>query len=98
MTTEQAIQDMQKRKRKAIEEAVAIVEAEAKLTSPVLSGTLRRSLSHEIVENGDEMVGAVGTNLEYAGVVEYQYGFLEDAVDNNLDKIRERIAEVLKNG
>ena len=98
MSYDEAIKDMQKRKEKAMKAAIMMIEADAKLTSPVLTGTLRRSLTHEIVENGDEMVGAVGTNVEYAGKVEYQYGFLEGAVDRNLENIRQRIAEVLRNG
>lgn len=98
MSYAEAIKDMQKRKERAMKEAMLMIEADAKLTSPVLTGTLRRSLTHEITQNGDELIGTVGTNLEYAGKVEYQYGFLEGAVDRNLENIRQRIAEVLRNG
>ncbi len=47
-----------------------------KLTGQVLkvrTGTLRRSISHAVVEQGDAIVGTASTNVEYARV--HEFGF-----------------------
>lgn len=47
-----------------------------KLTGQVLkvrTGTLRRSISHVVVEQGDAIVGTASTNVEYARLHEYGY-------------------------
>lgn len=51
--------------------AAEFVKDEAKRRSPVDTGNLRGSLNKEVVTEAGEIVGRVGTNVEYAGYVEY---------------------------
>lgn len=62
----------------AIEKSCRIVEFAAKqncsglFTNP--TGTLRGSITHEVVEEGNQIAGYVGTNIEYAPYVEFGTG------------------------
>lgn len=98
MTVDEAISDMRKRREKAVEEAIIMIEADAKLLSRVKTGNLRRSITHETHHDDSKSIGAVGSNVEYAAIEEYRTGFLSEATDINLERIRLKIAEVLKNG
>jgi len=95
MTFEQAIKDMQNKKIKAMTEAVIIIEADAKLNCPVLSGTLRRSITHDVTQEGNTTIGVVGSNVEYAYWAERKKPYLQPALDSNLESIKRRIEEVL---
>lgn len=64
---------------KGIVEAVTIPELEriclrienmAKTLCPVDTGRLRASITHEVGKEGNELVGRIGTNVEYAPYVE----------------------------
>ncbi len=54
-----------------MERACLLVENDAKRFSPVDTGRLRASLTHEIERSKNEVVGRVGTDVEYAVYVEY---------------------------
>lgn len=82
---------------KAMEEILLMVEADAKMLSPVKTGTLRRSITHEQQTEGDKVHGAVGSNVEYAYWAELKRPYLQPAVDMNIENMRRKIAEVLKN-
>ncbi len=45
---------------------VLVVEAQGKATSPVKTGTLRRSITNQVSGGGGAVVGIVGTNVPYA--------------------------------
>lgn len=66
-----------------------IVVGESKLRTPVDSGNLRKSITHKV----EGTAVYVGTNVEYAPFVHegtrYQDAqpFLQDAVDQNMDKL-----------
>ncbi|MGF7184963.1 hypothetical protein GGQ84_001048 [Desulfitispora alkaliphila] len=98
LTVDQAIREMQNRRKKAVDEVTVMIEADAKLNSPVDTGDLRRSLTSQTNHTQTKSIGAVGTNLIYAPIVEYRTGFLEQTVDQNLSQIQRRIGEVLRNG
>lgn len=51
-----------------------IVERDAKKNCPVQTGELRASITSQIIENGDEIQGEVGTPLMYGNYVEYGTG------------------------
>lgn len=55
---------------KPLVKACVLVETTAKEKVPVETGTLKRSITHEIEGN----TGIVGTNMEYAPYVEYGTG------------------------
>ena len=58
----------------AMEQACILVENEAKIKCPVDNGLLRNSITHYIEDNPNELVGVVGTNVEYAPYVEFGTG------------------------
>ena len=55
-------------------QACALVERTAKENAPKGTGELRRSITSEVQDNGDEIRGVVYTPLEYAPYVEYGTG------------------------
>jgi len=67
---EEAIKKMPELKTKMLEQACLIVEADAKQKCPVSTGTLRRSINHQV--DGD--TGIVKSNEEYAPYVEIGTG------------------------
>lgn len=60
--------------REAIEKACRSVEYAAKQKAPRLTGALKASITHEIAEENGEIVGYVGTNIEYAPYQEFGTG------------------------
>ena len=79
----------------ALKEAALIVEAAAKTLSPVDTGNLRGSITHEV--NPDN--AKVGTNVEYSPYVEYGTSkmsaqpYLRPALDNNIEAIKKKMKE-----
>lgn len=55
--------------RKGMEQACLLVESDAKHRCPVDDGTLRGSITHAVEIEGADIVGYVGTNVEYAPYV-----------------------------
>lgn len=54
---------------KAMTDAAQNVEGKAKENCPVITGTLRRSISSKAEATGNEVKGVVGANTEYAEAV-----------------------------
>lgn len=54
---------------KRMENACLLIEGEARKECPVDQGFLRASITHTIQEDGDKLVGTIGSNLEYAPYV-----------------------------
>jgi HK97 gp10 family phage protein len=62
-----------------------------KLSGQVLknrTGTLRRSINQEVEDRGDEIVGIVGTNVEYAAI--HEFGF------TGQESVREHLRRTLR--
>ncbi len=78
-----------------MEKAVLLVELDAKRMAPVDTGRLQQSITHEIEKKPKEIIGRVGTNVEYAVYVEYGTSvmsaqpFLRPSLKKNLGKIRQ---------
>ena len=95
------IQKMRERREKTIREIAVFVGAEAKLRTPVKTGHLRRSISHEIQSDENTSKAYIGTNVEYAPYVEFGVAsknipaqpYLRPAIEENRDKIRDMIRE-----
>ncbi len=89
--SKQVFSEAEKRTQKGLVEATALVERTAKELCAVLTGTLKRSITHEI-EPGRAIVG---TNIEYAPHVELGTSkwsgkpFLRPALAANLSKIKQ---------
>ncbi|MEH6957220.1 HK97-gp10 family putative phage morphogenesis protein [Neobacillus drentensis] len=65
-----AIEDMKRKRKQTMEEIATFVEAEAKQRAPVDTGDLRRRITHVTQHTDDESRAKIGTNLEYAPVIE----------------------------
>ena len=54
--------------------ASEFVEGQAKLLCTVDTGELRKSINHKVRTKGNEVIGKVGTKIEYAHYVEFGTG------------------------
>ncbi len=54
---------------KRMENACLLIEGEARKECPVDQGFLRASITHSVQEDGDKLIGTIGSNLEYAPYV-----------------------------
>ena len=92
----------------ALEETATMVIADTKLNTPVKTGALKRSWTHdEVRQQGDKYTIEVGSALEYAPYVEqghrqgssYIQGrfMLRDAIKRNENKLQQKINEKLRN-
>lgn len=70
----------------AMEQACILVENEAKIKCPVDTGFLRNSITHYIEDNPNELVGVVGTNIEYAPYVEFGTGIYSSLGNGRQDR------------
>lgn len=94
-TVKEAIDDIKKKQEKAMWEILFMVEADAKQLCPVRTGTLKRSITSAVETQNNKVIGAVGSNVEYAYWAERHTPYLEPAVDKNLENIRRKIKEVM---
>lgn len=92
---DRVIKDMQKRRKRAVEEVVLMVEADSKMLCPVDTGTLRRSITHDVKSDDKKTQGSVGSSVEYAYWAERKKPYLEPAVDQNKENIIRKIKEVM---
>ena len=86
-------------------EAIGLeMEGYAKDNSPVDTGTLRNSITYEVVTSGEDAV-YVGTNVEYAIYVEYgekakhttgQAHFLRDACVDHTERYKSILEDALR--
>lgn len=70
----------------AMEQACILVENEAKIKCPVDNGLLRNSITHYIEDNPDELIGVVGTNVDYAPYVEFGTGIYSSLGNGRQDR------------
>lgn len=70
----------------AMVQACILVENEAKIKCPVDNGLLRNSITHYIEDNPNELVGVVGTNVEYAPYVEFGTGIYSSLGNGRQDR------------
>ena len=81
---------------KALNTAAIMVEGSAVLRSPVKTGNLRGSISHQVLTDHAK----VGTNVEYAPYVEYgtkhmsAQPYLRPALDENKGKAQKAMSDI----
>lgn len=80
----------------AMQESMFMIEADTKLLCPVDTGTLKRSYTSDATISGDNIVGTVGSNVEYAPFVDWKQPHLTAAVDQNQETIKRKIESALK--
>lgn len=62
---------IEKANQKMMLASTLIVEAEAKQRAPVDRGILRKSITHRVEGKGLDIIGRVGTNINYASFQEF---------------------------
>lgn len=95
MSTDDFINKVNENIKKAMEESMLMVEADAKLLCGVKTGTLKRSITHETTQEDNITTGSVGSNVEYAPFHELHNPFLENAVDKNKAIIQLKFQKIL---
>lgn len=95
ISIEEAKRQMKEKAKRAIKESMLMIEADAKLLCPVDTGRLRSSITHQVIEDDDKIIGEVGSNVEYAYFAEQKRPYLEPAVDQNIEQIKRKVGEVL---
>lgn len=84
-------------KKRLLKRMVITAEGNAKRVTPVLTGTLRRSITHRVESTGSH--GVIGTNIEYARYVHdgtsrmQARPFLRQGIENSQAKFDEYIEE-----
>lgn len=68
-----------------MEKACIYVEGNAKQNAPVDDGQLRQSITHDVDVDSNNVVGYVGTNVEYAPYVEVGTGIYATNGDGRQD-------------
>ena len=79
-------------------EAMTMIQAETQMICPVKTGTLKRSYQSDAKDVDGEIVGAVGSNVEYAVWADLRQPHLTRAVDENLQKVQNMFRDALQNG
>lgn len=69
--------------KRGMESAMRDAANQAKLQTSVDTGQLRASIESEVRVEGDDVLGVVGTNKEYAKPIEYGTGIFSDAPDSS---------------
>ena len=80
----------------AMRESMFMIEADTKQLCPVKTGTLKRSYTSDAEIDGDNIIGAVGSNLDYAYWADLKQPHLSVAVDQNQEKVKQHIANALR--
>lgn len=86
----------------ALRAGALVIETPAKAKAPVLTGNLRRSIHTEVSTGGEKAEARVGTNVEYATVVEFGTSnrppkpYLRPAYDENRGKALDEVTAVLQ--
>lgn len=78
--------------------AMTMIQAEAQMICPVKTGTLKRSYQSDVKDVDGEIIGAVGSNVEYAVWADLHQPHLTKAVDENMQKVQNMFRDALQNG
>lgn len=99
---EQMLRDMHGQPMvEAMRRATLIVQRDAKRFAPVDTGRLRASITPDIQMRGIEVLGIVGSNVEYAPFQELGFGtfkgrrYLARAIEENAAKIWEILGDAV---
>ncbi len=85
--------------KQGMTKACLLVERDAKINAPHKTGRLRSSITNRLEIEGDQLIGIVGTNVEYASFQEFgtsrmrAHPFLFPALESNRNKIKDLLKE-----
>ena len=80
----------------AMRKATLTIQADTQQLCPVDTGTLKRSYTSDAVLEGDQVVGMVGSNVEYAIWADMKQPHLTAAVDQNRETVKTIFADALR--
>lgn len=80
----------------AMRRGMFMIEADTKQLCPVDSGTLKRSYASDAVIDGDNIIGTVGSDVEYAVWADMKKPHLTEAVDKNQETVKGMIEQALR--
>jgi hypothetical protein len=75
--------------------ATLLVQRDAKLDCPVVTGRLRNSITPEVRAEGNDVQGVVGSNVEYAPKVEERRKFFLGAFEKNAERIVKLVGDTV---
>jgi len=81
---------------KAMKESMLMIQADTQQLCPVKTGTLKRSYTSDAAIDGDNIIGTVGSNIEYAYWTNLHQAHLTAAVDQNMETVKQKIADALR--
>lgn len=87
-----------------VEKSTINIESKTKDNTPVRTGILKGSYTHEIERNEYECIGEVGTNVKYAPMLEYGTSkqkaqpHLRPAYESEIKFFKERIEQIVRRG
>ncbi len=93
------LQEINQQIEKGMTKACVLVERDAKKNAPIDTGRLRNSITHRLETETGQIIGIVGTNVEYASFQEFGTSkmaaqpFLFPALEANRDKIKDTLKE-----
>ena len=76
-------------------DATMLVTRQARINAPVDTGRLRASIAPEVRQAGKTVRGVVGSNVRYAAFQEKKKHYLQRAFEENLEKIKTLIRDVV---
>ena len=76
--------------------AVIKFQGDTQLLTHVDTGTLRRSWTHKVEKNGDNIIGAVGSNVEYAPFEDALHPNISQALEDNIGNYVDTISREIK--
>src|SRR5690625_85291 len=93
---DEAIKHMQDKLQSTASTVGVFTESEAKLRSPVDTGHLRRSISHDTMVDNTRASVFTGTSVDYAPYVERDQPYIKPAIMENTSSIQSLIHKGLK--
>ncbi len=82
---------------RGMKKAVIKFEADTKLLTHVDTGTLRRSWTHKTQTDKDgNIIGAVGSNVEYAPYEDAYHPNISQALDDNIDSYMQTVSKEIE--
>lgn len=82
--------------RKTIRLATGLLHRTASAIVPVDTGRLKNSLFQDVIGRGNNIVGLVGTNVEYSIFVEQRVHFMQRTVEREASAVRSLFVEALR--
>lgn len=81
---------------RGMKKAVIKFQADTQMITHVDTGTLRRSWTHKTEKQGDNIIGIVGSNVEYGKYEDKLHPNISQALEDNLDSYMATVSNEIK--